>query len=89
MRTLRSADNRTVLVTHVDRGDGTGEHGVQGPMVVRPEEVAAIRSGHSDECFITMRSGREYELAADLFELEAAMFGKTAGLAERWDGCRG
>lgn len=92
MRTLRSEDGAVVLVTHVDReADGAGENGIRGPMLLDPREVAAIRSGYSDQGFLTLKSGREYEVEASLDELEAAIWPnrtEEAAIVNRWSGER-
>jgi hypothetical protein len=92
MRTKRSRDGDRVLLTHVEpTGGPDGQprccQGIESPMIVRPEEVAGIRSGHSDQAFITLKSGREYEVRAGLDELERAVWGGPI-LAELWDGER-
>jgi hypothetical protein len=56
-------------------------------MLVRPAEVAAIRADHSDQVYLTMKSGREYEIRATLEEAELAIWGGSA-LGDLWDGER-
>lgn len=92
MRTLRSEDGALVLVTHVERdGDPNAEHGIRGPMLLDPGEVAALRSGFSDQVFITLKSGREYEVEGALDELEAAFWPnrtEESALVNFWTGER-
>lgn len=91
MRTLRSDDGTLVLVTHVEPTEEPNARGIQGPMILDPGEVAAIRSGFSDQAFITLKSGREYEVAGELAELEAAIWPnrtEDSALVNRWSGER-